>query len=126
MVSEEDADAFFAEVLGSKTFHPISRPERVPGGYIIRGDNRLTSKSKPTSKTSLSDELVAVLEKKLEQSSVAGKLQLHYIRDPTLVSEEQFETNSYELSVIMITGPNLSPACLNISMQDNPFMKLLA
>ncbi len=99
MPSEKDADAFFAEVLGSRTFNPISKPERVPGGYVIRGENRLKT----------SDELVVALEKALEKSSVADKLRLYYIRDPTLVTEEQFETNTFELPVVFITGPDISP-----------------
>eukprot|EP00551_Chaetoceros_affinis_P010571 CAMPEP_0203669702 /NCGR_PEP_ID=MMETSP0090-20130426/5997_1 /ASSEMBLY_ACC=CAM_ASM_001088 /TAXON_ID=426623 /ORGANISM="Chaetoceros affinis, Strain CCMP159" /LENGTH=895 /DNA_ID=CAMNT_0050534435 /DNA_START=443 /DNA_END=3130 /DNA_ORIENTATION=+ len=98
-LTQADADAFFSEVLGRKTFNPISKPEAIPGGYIIRGENKLKS----------SDELVAAMEKALEKSSVAGKVVPYYIRDPTLVTEEQFETNTFELPVVMITGPDISP-----------------
>jgi hypothetical protein len=100
MPSPEEADAFFTEVLGGKTFNPECRPEPIPGGYIIRGENRMKT----------NDELVAALEEKMAKSSVAGKLNLYLIRDPTLVTEEQFETGTYELPVIMITGTNISPS----------------
>lgn len=97
--SKEIADAFFAEVLGKRTFNPTSKPEPIPGGYIIRGENKMKS----------NDELAIALEKALEKSSVAGKIQPFVIRDPSFVTEEQFETNTFEQPVVMITGSNLSP-----------------
>jgi hypothetical protein len=97
--SQEVADAFFAEVLGKRTFNPTSKPEAIPGGYIIHGENKMKS----------NDKLVVALEQALEKSSVAGQVQTFVIRDPSFVTEEQFETNTYEQPVVMITGTNLSP-----------------
>ncbi len=99
MPSEDEANAFFKEILGRKTFNPISKPEPIAGGYIIRGENMMKS----------SDELVTAMEKALEKSSIAGKIQPYLIRDPTLVTDEQFDTNTFELPVVMITGPDLKP-----------------
>ena len=100
MPSEAEANAFFSEVLGRKTFNPISKPEPIPGGYIIRGENKMKSY----------DALVTALEKELEKSSVSGKIQPFVIRDPTIVTDEQLESNTYEEAVVMITGTNLSPS----------------
>jgi len=95
----EVVDAFFTEVLGRKTFNPTSKPEVIPGGYIIRGENKLKTY----------DELMIAIEEALEKSSVAGKLQPYVIRDPTAVTEDQFQTNTFELPVIMVTGKDVTP-----------------
>lgn len=95
----DDVNAFFAEALGRKTFNPISKPEKIPGGYVIRGENRLKN----------GDELVSALDEALQASSVAGKMQVFYIKDPTLVTEEQFETDTMEQPLLLVTGPDLSP-----------------
>ena len=97
--SKEVADAFFSEVLGRNTFNPISKPEPIPGGYIIRGENTLKS----------NDALVTAMEEALAKSSIAGKVQPYLIRDPTSITEEQFETNTFELPVVLITGTDLTP-----------------
>ena len=99
MPSEKVMDVFFKEILSKKTFNPISKPEPIPGGYIIRGDNKMKS----------SDALVAALEVALENSSIAGEVQPFLIRDPTLVTQEMFQSNTYELPVLMVTGTDLSP-----------------
>ena len=97
--SEEDAMAFFSEVLGKKTFNPSSKPESIPGGFVIRGENNLKN----------GDDLVKALDAKLKASSVLNKLNYCYMKDPTAVTQEQFEADDFELPVIVITGPDLSP-----------------
>lgn len=97
--SEEDVNVLFAEVLGRRNFNPISRPEKIPGGYIIRGESNMKD----------GDELIAEIEKDLSKTSAAGRMNIFYIRDPTLITDEQFETESYELPVIMVLGRDLSP-----------------
>jgi hypothetical protein len=102
----DDVNVFFAEALGKRTFNPTSKPEPIPGGFIIRGENRLKT----------GDDLISSLDKALQSSSVAGKMQVFYIKDPTLVTEEQFETNTMEQPVLLVTGPDLSP-------DTNPLVK---
>lgn len=97
--NEEDVNVLFTQVLGRRTFNPISKPEKIPGGYIIRGESKLKD----------GDELIAEIEKELLKTSASGKMKVFYIRDPTLISDEQFESESYELPVLMVLGPDLSP-----------------
>jgi hypothetical protein len=104
--TEEDAMIFFKEVLGKKTFNPTNKLERIPGGFLIRGQNTLEN----------GEDLVKALDSKLKASSVADKLYYYYIKDPTLVTEQQFEQGDFENPVIIITGNDLSPT-------TNPFVK---
>lgn len=104
--TEEDAMIFFKEVLGKKTFNPTNKPERIPGGFLIRGQNTFDS----------GDDLIKALDSKLKESSVADKVYYYYIKDPSLVTEQQFEQGDFENPVIIITGNDLSPT-------TNPFVK---
>ncbi len=97
--SAEDVDAFFSEVLSQKTFNPTNKPEKIPGGYIIRGENKLDS----------GEALVSALEKSLDKSSVAGRLNFYYMKDPTPATEEEFERDLFELPVLVVSGTNLFP-----------------
>lgn len=97
--SEEDVNVLFTKVLGRRNFNPTSKPEKIPGGYIIRGENKLKD----------GDELIAAIEKELSKTSVSGKMDIFYVRDPTLITDEQFENESYELPVIMVLGRDFSP-----------------
>ncbi|KAL7461298.1 hypothetical protein ACHAXS_001719 [Conticribra weissflogii] len=78
-LNEEYADAFYTEVLGLDTFNPFSKPENVPGGFIIRGE----SKVRPKGGKDEGDLLIEALDKKLAGSSVDGKVSVYYILDPT-------------------------------------------
>eukprot|EP00557_Chaetoceros_sp_GSL56_P003532 CAMPEP_0176489474 /NCGR_PEP_ID=MMETSP0200_2-20121128/7308_1 /TAXON_ID=947934 /ORGANISM="Chaetoceros sp., Strain GSL56" /LENGTH=850 /DNA_ID=CAMNT_0017886619 /DNA_START=116 /DNA_END=2668 /DNA_ORIENTATION=+ len=104
--TEEDAMVFFKEVLGKKTFNPTNKPERIPGGFLIRGQNTFDN----------GEDLIKALDSKLKVSSVADKLYYYYIKDPSLVTEQQFEQGDFENPVIIITGNDLSPS-------TNPFVK---
>ncbi len=97
--AEEDVDVFFSEVLSQKTFNPTNKPEKIPGGYIIRGENKLES----------GEALVSALEKSLDESSVAGRLNFYYMKDPTPATEEEFERDLFELPVLVVSGTNLFP-----------------
>jgi len=96
--SEEDAMVFFG-ILGKNTFNARSKPERIPGGFIIRGENKLEN----------GNDLVKALEAKFKESSIADKMNFYYIKDPTAVSQEKFEEGDFENPVIMLTGTDLSP-----------------
>mmetsp|Transcript_16099 Transcript_16099/g.24126 ORF Transcript_16099/g.24126 Transcript_16099/m.24126 type:complete len:866 (-) Transcript_16099:22-2619(-) len=97
--SKGDVDAFFSEVLTKKNFKPRNKPELVPGGYIIRGENMMKT----------GDELVSALEEKMKTSSVAGKLNFYFIKDPTPITQEDFDSDMFELPVLMVSGTNLFP-----------------
>eukprot|EP00558_Chaetoceros_sp_UNC1202_P010603 CAMPEP_0197234186 /NCGR_PEP_ID=MMETSP1429-20130617/1990_1 /TAXON_ID=49237 /ORGANISM="Chaetoceros sp., Strain UNC1202" /LENGTH=863 /DNA_ID=CAMNT_0042692531 /DNA_START=24 /DNA_END=2615 /DNA_ORIENTATION=- len=97
---EEDVDEFF-KTLGKKTFNPTNKPERIPGGYIIRGDNRLKN----------GNELVKAIRKRLQEkeSGLGEKLNFYFVRDPTIATEEDYQTDNFETPVLILTGTDLTP-----------------
>ena len=97
--SEEEAMSFFREVLGKNTFNPTNKPESIPGGWVIKGDNSMEN----------GDALVKALDSKLKESSVADKLNYYFMKDPSLVTKERYESDDFENPVLVITGPDISP-----------------
>lgn len=105
-VNEEYIDVLYSEVLGKDTFNPIERkPIAIPGGYLIRGE----SKVKPTKGEDEGDILINALDEKLSKSSVAGKIQLYYILDPTPPSGEEIMRDEDQSPVILVTNSDISP-----------------
>jgi len=105
-VNEEDANAFYAEVLGLDTFNPFGKPENVPGGFLIRGENKV----RPKDGREEGDLLIEALDKKLAVSSVHGKVNVYYILDPTPPSGEDILNDEDELPVLLITSSDISPS----------------
>lgn len=97
--SEEEAMSFFREVLGKNTFNPTNKPESIPGGWVVKGDNSMEN----------GDALVKALDSKLKESSVADKLNYYFMKDPSLVTKERYESDDFENPVLVITGPDISP-----------------
>lgn len=107
LVKEEYIDALYSEgVLGKDTFNPKERkPQAVPGGYLIRG----LSKIRPKDGEDEGDVLIQALDRKISASSVAGKIQCYYIRDPTPPSGEEIMNDEDETPLLFITGYDISP-----------------
>ena len=97
--SEQDVDTFVDEVLGPDTFTLSSKPERVMGGYYIRGINRCRGDN-------ANDKMVAQLRENLALSSVADKIQFYYINDPTAQTDEALEGGIDEEPILAITAYN--------------------
>ena len=70
--TEDEAQLFLETVLSSKTYNPTSKPEKIPGGYLIRGTNKMKS----------NDEMINAVESALSKSPLVDKLQFFYVRDP--------------------------------------------
>ena len=69
--SEEQALEFMETVLSSKTFSPKSKPEKIPGGYLIRGTNVMSS----------SEKMISSVQEQLDNNSnLSDKIQFHYLR----------------------------------------------
>jgi len=127
--SEEDVDGFFREILGKRTFNPVRKPQAVPGGYIIWGENKLPSKegggnedSSAATTTSRSDELVALLQEGLDtkesMTEIKDRLQFYYMMDPTTPNEEMIDYGEeQESAVLLVTGRDIAP-------NTNPLVKL--
>ena len=105
-LKEEYIDALFSEVLGKDNFNPTERkPQSVPGGYLIRGESKIKSiKGKDDG-----DLLIEALDRKIAESSVAGKIQAFYILDPTPPSGEEILNDEDESPVLLITNYDVSP-----------------
>ena len=106
-VKEEYIDTLYTDnILGKDTFNPRERkPEAIPGGYLIRGESRVKSiKGKDDG-----DVLIEALDKKISKSSVAGKIQVNYILDPTPPSPEEILQEVDETPVLYVTNYDLSP-----------------
>lgn len=93
----EDVDAFVEEVLGRDSFSLSSKPERVMGGYYLRGVNHLRGDD-------ASDRLVEKLSQKLSSSSVDGKVQFFYINDPTALTDEELEMQAGEEPILALAA----------------------
>jgi hypothetical protein len=106
--SQEDVDQFVSEVLGKKIFMVQSKPERVSGGYYIRGVNLLEDDEKG-SKTA-ADKLVEKITDKLSNSPLADKLSFFYILDPAPPTDEEIEMGSdgTENPLIVVTTKDRS------------------
>ena len=97
--TEDDINIFFSEVLSNRNFNPTGKPENVPGGFLIRGENKMKD----------GDELVKTLDKALGATNISDKVQFYYIKDPNPSTEEEFQNYQNDLPILYITGPDISP-----------------
>ena len=97
--TEDDINIFFSEVLSNRNFNPTGKPENVPGGFLIRGENKMKD----------GDELVKTLDKALAATNISDKVQFYYIKDPNPSTEEEFQNYQNDLPILYITGPDISP-----------------
>jgi len=132
--SEEDVDVFFKEVLGKRTFNPVKKPQAVPGGYIIWGENKLPlndvvgANKDSTSSSSRSDELVALIQEELDTeeslTEIKDRLQFYYMVDPTSTNEEMIGLGEeYDSPVLYVTGRDIKP---NTNKLVKPGVSLLS
>ena len=99
--SMEDIDLLMKEVLDKKAFMVTSKPERVIGGYYIRGRNEFSDLENENN-----DKLVSHLQDKLQKSSLKDKIDLFYIQDPTPPTEEEYELGELDRPVLVATARN--------------------
>lgn len=99
--SEEDVERFSSEILDRKSFMVTSKPERVAGGYYIRGTNKFQD-DEDGAKTA-ADKLVAQVSEKLASSPLADKLEFFYILDPSPPTDEELEFGETERPIFVVT-----------------------
>jgi hypothetical protein len=95
--SIDDVHIFLEQILEPKLFGLRSKPERVLGGYYIRGYNALQCDS-------ANDILVSKLNKKLSTSKLAGKVQFFFILDPKSLTDEEIDIGDESEPVLLLTG----------------------
>jgi len=104
-VNVDYLDIVTTEILSKETFIQRDKPQAVPGGYLIKGESVIKSiKGKDDG-----DVLIEALDNKIAKSSVAKKVQLHYICDPTPPSGEEILNELDEKPVIFVTNYDISP-----------------
>jgi len=91
--SREDVDLFVTECLsgsGKKIFMVTSKPERVVGGYYIRGSNQMEPDTK--SATTANERLAeGVYERLQNHPTLKDKIEFYYVLDPSPPSDEDLE-----------------------------------
>lgn len=100
--TSEDIDFFVNGIIESKTFTLRSKPERVVGGYYVRGFNALQGED-------ANNRMLDILNDRLSRSSLSGRIQLFFILDPTTLTEEAIDMEEVDEALIFVAGiePNL-------------------
>ena len=104
----EDVERFASEILGNKVFMVISKPERVAGGYYIRGRNLLEDEDDGSNK------MIQRIKANLDASDLAETLECYYILDPSPPTDEEIEMESTMNPVLLVISKDrdelLNPA----------------
>lgn len=93
----EEIELFTTQVLDKHTFTLQSKPERVLGGYYLRGESKFENDG---------DALVEKLTENLAKSSLKDDLQFFYIPDPSPLTDEEIESGIREIPILVITSKN--------------------
>jgi len=106
--SPEEVDLFVTDCLtvsGNKPFMVTSKPERVIGGYYIRGTNKLQFDENTS--TTANDRLVQEVFKRLENHpTLKDKIEFYYILDPSPPFDEDMELNVGVNPLFLVTAKN--------------------
>lgn len=96
-INEGQAVLFMSEVLSKdKIWTPNRAPEKVSGGFLVRGTTRFETGA----------ELIEAIDKNLEKSRLRNLVNCFYVFDPTPVSEEQMSEGERP-PVLFLTAPNV-------------------
>lgn len=99
--SQQLVDRFSSEILDRKFFTVSSKPERVAGGWYIRGTNQLEDDEGGT--LSAADKLVAKVNERMESSPLGQSLEFFYIIDPSPPTDEEIEFGPAERPLFVLT-----------------------
>lgn len=99
--AEAQISMFCSDILDKSTFTLTSKPERVIGGYYLRGENRVTGDD-------ANNKLVEKLMERLNKSSLKDELQFYYLPDPSPSSDEDLEMGMSEQPLLVITAKDPS------------------
>lgn len=95
--TSQEIETFLSQVLDKNTFVLTSKPERVMGGYYLRGENKCNDNG---------DTLVEKLSEKLAKSCLKDDVQFFYIPDPTQLTDEEIESGIREKPILAISSKN--------------------
>lgn len=99
--TEAQVQKLAAEVLPKAKFSSSAKPEKVAGGYIIRG----------TSRYKTGDELIEAIDKEIAKTSLGDKMTVLYTRDFTVFAFQDEPPDPAEMAniepILYITGPDI-------------------
>uniref|UniRef100_A0A7S1BMQ9 Uncharacterized protein n=1 Tax=Corethron hystrix TaxID=216773 RepID=A0A7S1BMQ9_9STRA len=95
----DDVDAFLTSCVNSTVFNQISKPEPVPGGFIVRGNNRMSS----------NDAMMTALTESLRNSRFHEELAVFYIDDPSPRDENMIEMGETNAPVLLVAKAPVAP-----------------
>lgn len=96
--SRNDMDLFIKDVVDRRAFMVESKPERVVGGWYLRGRNLLSDDEDGV-------KLVKCLAERLGASPhLSEKIEFFYVPDPSPMADEDFEMDSPVANVVYVTG----------------------
>lgn len=107
-VSDSEINLVMTEIISKdKIWSASSKPEKVPGGYVIRG----------TTKFEKGNDLIENIDKNLQKSRIRDQVSIFYVFDPTPVSDEQKEGGDRP-PVLLVLGSNVvrDPAPIQLSI----------
>mmetsp|Transcript_16261 Transcript_16261/g.24590 ORF Transcript_16261/g.24590 Transcript_16261/m.24590 type:complete len:646 (-) Transcript_16261:224-2161(-) len=93
----EEIDFFVTEIIDSKTYALRSKPERVVGGYYVRGYNTIQGDD-------ANSKMLDILNDRLSQSQLSGRVQLFFIQDPTTMTDEEADMEMAEETLLFVAG----------------------
>jgi hypothetical protein len=97
--SMKDVEQFLAEIVDKKAFMVNRKPERVVGGYYIRGEIL-------DSEDYYGIQMVKRLQKKLDSSPLGQKLYFFFIPDPSPYTDEEIESGVGHEPIMVLTTKN--------------------
>jgi len=112
--SQDDVDIIFNNLISLKVFRPDSRPQKVPGGFIIRGDVENQANG---------DSIISSLDDIIEKCALQTKVQCYYILDPFPPNREEIDSalsrafeemdesilDGFEKAVILVASSDTAP-----------------
>jgi len=114
--SPEEIDLFLADCLTvsrNKPFMVTSKPERVIGGYYVRGTNQL--RFDENNSTTTNDRLVQEVYQRLENHpTLKDKIEFYYILDPSPPSDEDMELEVRVNPLFLVTAKKSTSYVRNI------------
>merc|ERR1719464_1269968 len=103
----KDVDLFVAECLtgnNNKPFMVTSKPERVIGGYYVRGTNQFLHSIHEKDETSATDMLVQEVNRRLQgHPYLKEKIEFYYILDPSPPTDEEMELEVCPVPIFLVT-----------------------
>jgi membrane-associated protease RseP (regulator of RpoE activity)/protein-arginine kinase activator protein McsA len=98
-LSKEVIQSCISDILSKDNIWMVTGPpEKVPGGFIIRGKPKFES----------GKELIEEIDKKMEKSRLKEQFSVFYVFDPTPVTKEQIEGGEERSPVLFVTSSNVA------------------